>query len=125
MKKNIQKGFTLIEVMVALLILSIGLGALLVASAQNIKTYQRLEAHMAENWVSLQNINLLRLGLIQFNDNQAHFSKTKILNQMVYSKLEKKSTNLTFMKQIILSSRVQPKGPFDQIYYSYLYEPSE
>jgi type II secretion system protein I len=119
-----QLGFTLLEVMVALVVLSIGLGALLVATSQNIRAYQRLEAHMAENWVSMQSINLLRLGLTQLQDNQPSYTVTQIKNLKIYTKLEKKTTPQPFMKQIKISTRSKPSGPFDQITYSYLYEPT-
>ncbi len=111
--------------MVALVILSIGLGALLVATSQNIRTYQRLEAHMAENWVCLQTINLLRLGLIQLQDNQPVFSKTTIKNLKIHTKIEKKTTSIGFMKQIKISTRTQASGPYDQVNYTYLYEANE
>ncbi|HBB53616.1 MAG TPA: hypothetical protein DCZ80_06920 [Legionellales bacterium] len=119
-----QQGFTLLEVMVALVVISIGLGALLVATSQNIRAYQRLEAHMAENWVSMQSINLLRLGLTQLQDNQPRYTVTQIKNLKIYSQLERKSTAFPFMKQIKISTRSQPNGPFDQTTYSYLYEPT-
>ena len=124
MRKRQQQGFTLIEVMMALVVVSIGLGALLAATSQNIRTYQRLEAHMAENWVGIQTVNLLRLGLISLKDNQPSFSVTKIKNLKIYSKVEKKTTSLPFLKQIKISNRSVSRGPYDQIIYSYAYEPT-
>lgn len=111
--------------MVALVILSIGLGALLVATSQNIRAYQRLEAHMAENWVSLQTINLLKLGLTEVPDNQPSYTKTKIQNLKIYTKIEKKSTPLPYMKVIKISTRTQASGPYDQVNYTYLYANNE
>jgi prepilin-type N-terminal cleavage/methylation domain-containing protein len=122
MNKRQQLGFTLIEVMVALVVVSIGLGALLAATSQNIRTYQRLQTHMAENWVSLQTVNMLRIGLISLQDNQPSFTVTRIKNLKIYSKVEKKTTSLPFLKQIKISTRALPRGAYDQINYTYTYE---
>lgn len=120
-----QNGFTLIEVMVALVVIAIGLGALITAGSQNIRQYQRLEAHIAENWVMMQTVNLLRLGLLSLQDNQANFSVTSIKQFKIYSKVEKKSSELPFLKQIKISTRSAPRGPYDQIRYTYAYEPKK
>lgn len=120
-----QNGFTLIEVMVALVVIAIGLGALITAGSQNIRQYQRLEAHIAENWVMMQTVNLLRLGLLSLQDNQANFSVTSIKQFKIYSKVEKKPSELPFLKQIKISTRSAPRGPYDQIRYTYAYEPKK
>lgn len=122
MNKRQQLGFTLIEVMVALVVVSIGLGALLAATSQNIRTYQRLQTHMAENWVSMQTVNMLRIGLISLQDNQPSFTVTRIKNLKIYSKVEKKTTTLPFLKQIKISTRALARGAYDQINYTYTYE---
>lgn len=118
-----QSGFTLIEVMVALVVIAIGLGALITAGSQNIRQYQRLEAHIAENWVNMQTVNLLRLGLLPLQDNQPYFSVTSIKHFKIYCKVEKKPSRYPYLKQIKISTRNAPHGAYDLIHYAYAYEP--
>lgn len=119
-----QAGFTLIEVMIALVVIAIGLGALVTAGSQNIRQYQHLEIHMAENWVAMQTVNLLRLGLMPLQDNQPYYSVTQIKHLKIYNKVEKKPTSESFLKQIKISTRASKSGPYDQIRYTYAYEPT-
>ena len=58
-------GFTLIEVLVALAILSIALTALIKASAQNIKDTIYLQNKTIAHWVGMRVINEARIGLIK------------------------------------------------------------
>ncbi len=57
-------GFTLIEVLIALAIISIALTAILKSTAQNIRDTQYLEEKSIAHWVGLQVINEARAGEI-------------------------------------------------------------
>ena len=62
-KKN--QGFTLIEILIALAILSISLTAIIKATSQNIKDTLYLQDKTIANWVAVNIMNEARLGLIK------------------------------------------------------------
>lgn len=67
MGKYIQRqshGFTLIEVLIALAILSISLTAVIKTTTQNIRDTRYLQDKTTANWVGLLIINEVRAGLI-------------------------------------------------------------
>lgn len=63
MKNETPRGFTLIEVLVALVILSIALTAIIKSSAQNIKDTLYLQKKTIALWVGNQIINEVQAGL--------------------------------------------------------------
>ena len=122
MLRNAQSGFTLIEIMVALVVISIGLGALLVATSQNIRVYQQLETNIAESWVTMQNVNLVRLGMQPLLVNQPKFTVTQIKNFKIHARVEKIPTRISMLNQIIISTRANSQGKY-QNHFTYSYEP--
>jgi general secretion pathway protein I len=65
MKKNNASGFTLIEVMIALAIISISLTAVIKATSQNIKDTIYLQNKMTAHWVGMNVMNQVRVGLLK------------------------------------------------------------
>jgi general secretion pathway protein I len=63
MKNN--RGFTLIEVLIALVILSIALTAIIKSTSQNIKDTAYLQHKMIAAWVGNEIINEARIGLLK------------------------------------------------------------
>lgn len=61
MKQN-NSGFTLIEVLIALAIVSISLGALISISSQDISRAERMQKSMIANWVAQNQIAEHRLS---------------------------------------------------------------
>ena len=61
MKQN-NSGFTLIEVLIALAIVSISLGALISISSQDISRAERMQKNMIANWVAQNQITEHRLS---------------------------------------------------------------
>lgn len=123
MLRNAQSGFTLIEIMVALVVLSIGLGALLVATSQNIRVYQQLETNIAESWLAMQNVNLARLGMQPLIVNQPKFTVTQIKNFKIHARVEKVPTSISILNQIVISTRANSQGKY-QNHFTYSYEPT-
>ena len=60
MKKN--SGFTLIEVLIALAIVSISLGALISISSQDISRAEKMQKNMIANWVAQNQLTEHRLS---------------------------------------------------------------
>ncbi len=62
-------GFTLIEVLIALAIISIALTAMIKATSQDIRDTSYLEDKMIAHWVGLQVINEVRADIIKSNQS--------------------------------------------------------
>ncbi len=60
-----RRGFTLIEVLVSLAILSTALTALIISNTENIDHIGHLKNKMAAHWVGMNVIFEVRLGLIE------------------------------------------------------------
>ena len=60
-----QKGFTLVEVLIALLIVSIAFGALLFSVNQSARGAVRLEEKVAATWLAEDLITRAQLGLLK------------------------------------------------------------
>lgn len=65
MNFNNQSGFTLVEVLIALLIVSIAFSAILFSVNQNVRTELRLEEKIAAMWVAEDIISRAQLGLLK------------------------------------------------------------
>jgi general secretion pathway protein I len=79
-KKN--QGFTLIEILIALAILSISLTAIIKATSQNIKDTAYLQDKTIANWVAVEIMNEARLGLLKLPSEPGDLTKdTKMLGQ--------------------------------------------
>jgi general secretion pathway protein I len=66
-KNNQLAGFTLIEVLIALAILSISLTAIIKSTSQSIKDTIYLQDKTVAHWVGLQVINEARAGLLNLS----------------------------------------------------------
>ena len=64
-----QRGFTLVEVLVALLILAIVMMAVGVASSNAIRNTTRIRQHMLATWVAENVLTKMQLGEIQTTDD--------------------------------------------------------
>lgn len=80
-KKNNAKGFTLIEVLVAVAILSIALTAIIHSTAQNIRNTAYLQEKNIATWVGTEVMNEARAGVIKLNDTAAEEQEKKALGQ--------------------------------------------
>jgi len=62
MKGAHARGFTLVEVMVALMIVALGLGALMVAVTSTARTSRYLRDKTLAEWIALNHLSELRLS---------------------------------------------------------------
>lgn len=67
-----QTGLTLLEVLVALVILAVALTAIIKATAENIRATAYLQEKTIATWVGLNTINKARLELIQLPEEPEH-----------------------------------------------------
>lgn len=106
------KGFTLIEVLLALAIIAIALTAILKATAQNIENTQRVKEKTISHWIAMQGVSMIQLGLIQINPSQESTQVTTMLNQKWYWRAKINSTPIKSMQQINISVSQKQAGPF-------------
>lgn len=117
------KGFTLIEVLLALAVIAISLTALLKASAQNIRNTERLKNKIISHWVAMQGLAAIQLGLIDFK-NQAELTEvTEIANQRWYWRVKRTPSPFSHVDQITLTVSKKQAGPFFDPLIGYRYKP--
>lgn len=83
MNKRQALGFTLIEVLVALTIISIAMLAVIKATGQAIRSQTHLQNKTLAMWVGSQIANEWRMGLLKMQDASAEY-KTTVLNHPFY-----------------------------------------
>ncbi|WP_367605777.1 type II secretion system minor pseudopilin GspI [Legionella sp. W05-934-2] len=106
------KGFTLIEVLLGLAILSIALTALLVTTGQDIQQTQRLKETMVSHWVAEQAMNEIRLGLFTPTNRTFTTYKTRWLNKDWFWQVQLKKTDSSRIKSITILTSTKRSGPF-------------
>ena len=60
-----KRGFTLIEILIALLIIAIALAAVLRAMTQSIRVTDKVKTVMAAHWVAMNALSEIQLGMIR------------------------------------------------------------
>ncbi|MES2218068.1 MAG: type II secretion system minor pseudopilin GspI [Pseudomonadota bacterium] len=79
---NKTNGFTLIEILIALAILSISLTAIIKATSQNIKDTLYLQDKTIANWVAMNVMNEARLGFLKLPVEPGELNQdTKMLGE--------------------------------------------
>jgi general secretion pathway protein I len=66
-KRRVQNGFTLIEMLIALVIVSISFSAVIFAINESARTLLRLQERIAANWVAEEVLTRAQLGLLKAN----------------------------------------------------------
>lgn len=116
-------GFTLIEVLIALAIIAIALGALLKASAQNVNHAEYLKNKMIRHWVAMQAVTNIQLGLISLEGQQEVTKVTKFLDQRWYWRAKIIPTPVKSMQEIKISLSQHQDGPFIDPLFAFRYTP--
>lgn len=117
-----KKGFTLIEVLLALAIIAIALTALIKATSQNIEFTQHIKDKSISHWVAMHGITAIQLGLIPIALNQEITQMTTMLGQQWYWRATLRSTSLKSMQQIKITVSEKQNGPFRDPLIAYKYQ---
>jgi general secretion pathway protein I len=120
-----QTGFTLLEVMVALVVVAIGLGALLVATSQNIRAYQQLKDHVVQQWVDLQASNLLQLQQIKPKPSLPISQSTTFLGLKCYWQVSVQPTEMNNIYNTYIQSKIKNVGPWTHHNITYTFIPDK
>jgi general secretion pathway protein I len=117
------KGFTLIEVLLALAVIAIALTAILKVTAQNIGNTQRIKEKTISHWVAMQGVSMIQLNLIEVTPSQESTQVTTMLNQKWYWRAKVSSTSIKKMQQITISVSKKQAGPFAEELIAFRYLP--
>ena len=118
-----NKGFTLIEVLLALAIIAIALTALLKATSEDVTLTQRIKEKSISHWVAMQGVSTIQLGIVSINLNQEITQVTKMLGQRWYWRAKLTSTPIQSMQQISITVSEQQAGPFKDELFAFRYSP--
>jgi len=101
--KQNETGLTLIEVLIALIILSVALTAVIKSASENIRNTLYLQNRTIATWVGANVMNSIRIGVIQIPGTPDHLSKTdRVLNQNWNWEAVMNSTPNPRIKQIVV-----------------------
>lgn len=122
MRLRCFNGFSLIEVLLALAVISIALTALLQSMANTVSYTQRLEEKALKHWVAMQGIAMAQLDLLPQRAGEILTEKTKILGQTWYWRVSLGKTPLKKVKKIQISLSKNQAGPFVDSLIGFKYE---
>lgn len=101
MKKNRtvkQQGFTLIEMLIALVIISISFSAIILSVNENVRTLLKLQETVAASWVAEDVITRAQLGLLKTSSGSQ-----RMLNKDWRWKIQAKNTENAYVQQIVVT----------------------
>ena len=116
-----NKGFTLIEVLLALAVIAIALTALLKATAQNIDNTHRIKGKSISHWIAMQGVSMIQLNLVQVTTSQETTQVTSMLGESWYWRAKISNTPIKNIQQITISVSPKQIGPFQEELVAYKY----
>ena len=121
--KSASKGFTLIEVLLALAIIAIALTALIKATAQTVAGTSRIKDKSISHWVAMQGVSVIQLGLLNLSGTQEVFHATNMLGQRWYWKAQLQPTLVNHMQQINITVSKNQAGPYGDLLIAFKRQP--
>ncbi len=109
LKKN---GFTLIEVLIALAIMSIALTALLLTTAETVKGTQRLRDKTLAHITTMQALTLIQLDLAPLEKNQEITQQITLFGHPWFWHAKATATALKSVERIEITASPHENGPF-------------
>lgn len=103
-----QAGLTLIEVLIALAIISISLTAIIKATSHSIRSTTYLEEKTEALWVGQQVLNEVRVGILKLSeDTERKQQVTQMLNRDWYWSVYQEATPNRRIKKVIVEVYAQ------------------
>jgi general secretion pathway protein I len=121
--KRIIAGFTLIEVLLALAVISIALTALLKATSQNTTVTDRIKQKSIGDWVAMQGIASLQLGLVNLTLNQESTQSIKMAGQLWFWRAMITPTDMQHVQKITVRVSAKESGNYMAPIIAYRYVP--
>jgi general secretion pathway protein I len=109
-----KKGFTLIEVLIALAIISIALTALLRTTAETVKSTHYLRQKTLARFVTTQGLTLVQLDLVPLKNNQTTTQAIKLFDTQWFWQAHKTPTDLKQVDRIEVTASMHENGPFTE-----------
>jgi len=104
---NNQRGFTLIEVLVALVIIAIAFTAVLKTEGANTRDVTYIQDKTVANWVADNVMTKIQLGVIKAKAPATLSNNTTMLGKKWYWQAEVNSTSDNYVNKIIVNVRHQ------------------
>lgn len=120
---NKLKGFTLIEVLLALAIIAIALTALIKSTAQTVSSTARIKEKSISHWVAMQGVAAIQLGLLKVPAGHETTQVTTMLGQRWYWRAKLQSTPVPPMQQINITVSKNQSGPFGDLLIAFRWIP--
>ena len=121
MKASRANGFTLIEVLLALAIVSIALVALIRASAQTVHFTHRIKEKTISHWIAMQGVAMVQLGLLPVSTAHEVSQITTMLGQRWYWRVKTRQTPIQGVLEITVRVSKNQAGPFTDPLIAYRY----
>lgn len=113
------RGFTLIEVLLALSILAIALTAMLKASSNTVIGTQKVKDKTLSHFVGMQAISLVQLNLIKLHSGQSIDKEMTLLGQTWFWNASLSHTSLYQVEKITVKTRARRGGPVIDTFIAY------
>lgn len=125
MQKNNKnhQGFTLIEVLLALVIIAISLTALLRATGQDLRHTYLLREKSIQHWVAWQAVAMIQANMITLKKGPQRTYNTNVLNQEWYWRPRIIEEPIKGIKKFTISLSNNQSGPFIETLTAYTLEP--
>ncbi|MDX2347036.1 MAG: type II secretion system minor pseudopilin GspI [Legionella sp.] len=109
-----KNGFTLIEVLIALAIISIALTALLLTTAETVRSTHRLRQKTLAHLVTTQGLTEIQLGLVPLEQYQSITQPITLFNQQWFWHAKSTPTKFNQVERITVTASVKQNGPFTE-----------
>lgn len=107
-----KQGFTLLEVLIALAIMSIAITALLLATAENIRSTEHLKHRMLARLVANDALAQIQLNLIPLKANQEIRENLTLFNTPWFWRAKAAPTPEPGVERLTITVSKHEKGPF-------------
>lgn len=106
------KAFTLLEVLIALAIISIALTALLLVMSQSIQGTERVKNKTLSHLVAMQGLAMVQLKLTPVQSTQTKTEKITVFGNTWFWQAKSSTTSLPNMRRIEITVSDRASGPF-------------
>jgi len=119
---KLNQGFTLIEVLIALLVLAIALTALLTTTNQTINNSSRIKDKIIKHWLEINTINQIKINAITIAQGQKTTLQSKAFGKTWYLTVQRSQTAIKHVSLMTIKISDNQFGPFQDPIEAFYYE---